>query len=67
MAIKVIVYAVIVVLAQMKWEILAREKLFFHRYLLQSSQIRNFGQKGLQPCCGRTAKWRENIHGVHLW
>ena len=66
MAIKVIVYAVIIVLA-MKWEILAREKLFSHRYLLQSSQIRNFGQKGLQPCCGRTAKWRENIHGVHLW
>ena len=66
MAIKVIVYAVIVVLA-MKWEILAREKLFSHRYLLQSSQIRSFGQKGPQPCCGRTAKWRENIHGVHLW
>ena len=66
MAIKVIVYAVIVVLA-MKWEIFAREKLFSHRCLLQSSQIRNFGQKGPQPCCGRTAKWRENIHGVHLW
>lgn len=66
MAIKFIIYSVIVVLV-MKCEILAREKLFPRRYLLQSSQIKRFGQKGLKPCCGRAAKWRENIHGVHLW